>query len=119
MRNGVEETAQNYWTVLGAKFSQKFAPEFLPKHLFLMAQQSKYKNDVGLHRIKSQYKRAEELIVQAIDLEKKKKIPTKLLVDCCEEYGTILSEIESRKGEAKSNQCYRMVQRSLKKQKRL
>ncbi len=45
---------------------------------------------------------AEGLIAQAVDTEQKKKVITGLLGECYTEYGSMLSEIELRKGEGKS-----------------
>lgn len=46
---------------------------------------------------------AEGLLAQGIDLEKKKREVTALLVEQHIEYGNLLSEIELRKAEGKSN----------------
>ena len=52
---------------------------------------------------------AEGLVAEAIDLEKKKKCITGLLVEAQKEYGNILLEIELRKGEGHSKQQCRLI----------
>ncbi len=44
---------QSYWLVLGLKFSEKFAPEYVPRHLMLLSRQYRTKKQVlSLARIK-------------------------------------------------------------------
>jgi len=49
---------------------------------------------------------AEGLLAQAIEDEIKKKEITGLLIDCQQEYGSVLEGIELRKKEGKSKNCY-------------